>query len=173
MKNKKLAGLLFSLAADVKDGCIVELGTYLGYGAITLARGAASGYGAKVYTIDDYKDRGGCLGGIYKPSDKKEFEQNVAKAGVDVTLIHESHYDAAQEWNKPIGFLRWDSGDKENIERDWENWSRHIVPGGVVELGDTVKGDLGTIELIEKIVADGVFEIESFEGGVTVLRRIK
>ena len=172
MNSGRLAELLFSLAADVREGCIVELGTYLGAGAIVLARGAASGYGAKVYTIDDYIQRRGCLGGTYKPSDKEKFEANVAEAGVDVTLIHKNHLDAAQEWIEPIGYLGWESGDKENLERDWRNWSKHIVPGGIAMLRDNSAGDLGTAEVIKKIVADGVFEVELFEGGVTILRRV-
>ena len=42
---------LFQLAQEVKEGCIVELGTWRGLGAITLALGAS----VTVYTIDDRK----------------------------------------------------------------------------------------------------------------------
>ena len=171
MNRERFDELLFLYAADVREGCVVELGTYLGKGSISMAKGALSGYGAMVYTIDDYIGRSGCLGGSYSPSDKVRFEENVAEAGVDVTLIHKNHLDAVQDWNEPIGFLLWDSGDKDNLVRDWQNWRQHIVVGGKAMLNDTPKGDLGTWLVMRKLSLRGDFEVELFDDGVTVLRK--
>ena len=173
MNRERFDELLFLYAADVREGCVVELGTHLGRGSISMAKGALAGYGAMVYTIDEYLGRSGCLGGSYSSDDRVRFEENVAEAGVDVTLIHKNHLDAVQDWNEPIGFLLWDSGDKAHLERDWQNWSQHIVVGGWAMLKDNEFGDLGTWPVTEEIVTEGDYVVELFDGSVTVLRKIK
>ena len=163
---------LFDLASEVQEGCIVELGTFQGTGAILLARGARAGCGAQVYTIDDFRYRRGWIGEPYGPKNMEIFKDKARLARVHIILIKKSHHSAARKWNEPIGFLRWDSGDKESFGRDWEDWSQYIIPGGIAMVGDTSEGDLGATKLIPEICATGEFVEEESLGGVTILRRV-
>lgn len=163
---------LFNLASEVENGCIVELGTFHGAGTIVLARGARAGYGAPVYTIDDYIEKRGWIGEPYGPKDKAVFRKNIREAGVHVTLIQKDHHEAARFWNEPIGYLGWDSGSKKTFWKDWLEWSKHILVGGVAVIRDTAHGDLGATIRIPEICATGEFVEEEYVGGVTVLRRV-
>ena len=165
--------MLFGLAEETTSNCIVELGTFHGRGTILLARGARAGNGAKVYTIDDYTQKRGWTEEFYGPLDKEIFKANIRKAGVEVTLINKEISEAAQNWTEPIGLLYWDLGAKNRFWQDWLDWNKHIVRGGVAIVKDTANSDLGATEKIDTIVEAGIFERESFRGGVTVLRRIK
>jgi len=165
--------MLFDLASETTSGCIVELGTFHGSRTIVLARGARAGNGATVYTIDDYTQKTGWIGEFYGPLDKEIFKANIRKAGVVVTLINKEISEAAQSWTEPIGLLYWDLGVKNRFWQDWLDWNKHIVRGGVAVVKDTGNRDLGATATMDTINDSGIFERESFRGGVTVLRRIK
>lgn len=161
----------FDLASETKEGCIVELGSFRGRGTIVLARGARAGYGAHVYTIDDYTTKRGWANEPYGPKDKAIFIDNLRWAEVTATLIHKDVHEAAHDWDEPIGMLAWDIGVKGQFWQDWNDWSKHVVRGGVVLIRDTMDGRIGTFEKIKTIEAEGVFEKEDFGFGVTILRR--
>ena len=167
-----LRNKLFELASEVQEGCIVELGTFQGNGAILLARGARAGYGAQVYTIDDYRYRRGWIGERYGPKNMAIFKDRVRLAQVHVILIKKSHHSAARTWSEPIGYWGWDSGCKERFWKDWIDWNKHIVVGGVALIKDTGYGDLGATKRIPEICETGEFVEEEYMGGVTVLRRM-
>ena len=54
-----------------------------------------------------------------------------------VVWIEKLSTEAVQTWNTPIDLLLID-GDhsKEGVQRDWDDWSRFVVPGGVVMFHD-------------------------------------
>ena len=87
MSQTWLRNKMFDLASEVQEGCIVELGTFQGNGAILLARGARAGYGAQVYTIDDFRYRRGWIGERYGPKNMQIFKDRVRLARVNVILI--------------------------------------------------------------------------------------
>ena len=173
MSQQWLRDKLFDLASEVQEGCIVELGTFHGAGAILLAQGARAGYGAQVYTIDDFMSRQGWIGEHYGPKDRAVFRSNVRDAGVHVTHIQQDHRATANRWNEPIGMLYWDSGSKARFWKDWVAWNKHILVGGVAVIKDTVYGDLGATVRTPEICATGEYVQEDYNGGVTVLRRAK
>ena len=172
MSQRWLRDKLFDLASEVQKGCIVELGTFHGAGTILLARGARAGYGAHVFTVDDYVAKTGWIGEHYVPEDKQIFKDRIRMARVQVTLINKALHEAANNWYEPIGMLYWDPGGKNRFWHDWLDWNKHIVRGGVAVIKDTAHGDLGVTERIREICSTGVFVKEEHEGGVTILRRV-
>lgn len=54
-----------------------------------------------------------------------------------VRWIEEFSFDAVRAWNSPIDLLVIDGDHSENgVQRDWDDWSRFIAPGGVVIFHD-------------------------------------
>jgi predicted O-methyltransferase YrrM len=53
-------------------------------------------------------------------------------------LLREWSHDAARHWTEPIDFLFID-GDHSwtGIERDWQDWTSYLVPGGLAALHDS------------------------------------
>jgi predicted O-methyltransferase YrrM len=70
-------------------------------------------------------------------------------------------YEVAPGWNREIDFLFIDGDHSfEGVSRDWEEWSRHVKPGGRVALHDAVmaKGSWaspadGPARLFENVIA--------------------
>lgn len=128
--------VLYELAKEARDGCIVELGAWHGGGATALRFGTCAGHNVPVYTVDDHIKRGP----FYGPHDKKRFFECIKTAGVKVTLISKAVEVACKDWEHPVALLFWDVGDT-GLWRDFYSWKRHIVPGGVFAVhGDRVTG---------------------------------
>jgi hypothetical protein len=163
---------LFDLASEVQEGCIVELGAFHGNGTILLARGARAGYGAQVYTVDDYTAKRGWVNESYVPEDLSIFKDRIRMARVPIILIKKSFHEAAHHWAEGIGMWYWDPGMKNRFWHDWLDWNKHIIRGGVVVIKDAGDGDLGATERIREICSAGLFVEEDYVGGVTVLRRL-
>ena len=172
MSQRWLRDKLFELASEVREGCIVELGTFHGTGTILLARGARAGYSALVYTVDDYIAKSGWINEPYGPSDKEIFKDRIRMARVNILLINKSFHEAAHHWVEGIGMWYWDPGIKNRFWHDWLDWNKYIVRGGVAVIKDVSTGDLGATEQVHKIIDDGLFVEEEHEGGVTILRRV-
>ncbi len=160
---------LEDLASEVNQGVIVELGTYLGYGAIALCTGAS----VPVYTVDDYQNRKGWAGEVYYPNDKEVMFRNLQEAKVYPTTIQYDAKDAINDWElfyplsspKPdISLLVWDLGIPARLCEDFEAWRPYITGKFVVH--DTDDNRLGS-DLLNPVgwkkYKDGVFWI--LEGG--------
>lgn len=124
---------LYHLAQMVKQGVIVELGTYQGNGAIALASGAPD---RLTYTIDDYSHRVDWMGNEPGRTDKALMLLNVEESGLPIAWINRSIEEAARSWQGPIGLLFWDTGGND-IQADFELWSKHLVSGGMFVMHDT------------------------------------
>lgn len=133
------------LASEVREGVIVELGTYIGLTAITMALSSD----AHVHAIDDYMDKAGWAGEPYRKSDKGVFECNAAIAGVRITLHQEDALEAAKRWKLPIGLLFWDIGGT-RLESDFEAWQSHIIKGGIWATKDIDDCGFGSRKLASK-----------------------
>src|SRR5580700_2379061 len=81
------ARLLYTAAQTVRDGCIVEIGSYLGRSTAALALGTSAGFYVPVYAIDPHEDFRGILASNFRfgPSDRTHFMQNMLL--VEVTEI--------------------------------------------------------------------------------------
>ncbi len=148
---------LEDLASEVKEGVIVELGTYLGYGAIALCTGAS----VPVYTVDDYQNRKGWAGEVYYPIDKGAFIRNCATANIIPILLERDARFAADNWHTDnVSLLVWDLGIPARLCEDFEAWQPYITDKFVIH--DTDDNRLGS-DLLNpagwKKKKDGVFWI--------------
>lgn len=111
------------------------------------------------------------------------FERLVAQREVDrhprgrVVLLRERSDEAARTWTAPIDFLFID-GDHSwtGIERDWRDWTPHLVAGGLVALHDSRsvswREDLDSVRFTTEVVRrDTRFVVVDEVDSLTVLRR--
>jgi predicted O-methyltransferase YrrM len=95
------------------------------------------------------------------------------------SLIRRSSADAARDWNTPIDFLFIDGDHSwQGIREDWENWSRHVEPSGIVALHDSRpfpgRTTLDSVKYVEEVVRHDprftpVDEVET----LTLVRRVE
>ena len=144
---------LYHYAKEAKGGAIVDLGTWQGGSAITMALGTRAGVGLKVYTVDAYTKRSA----PYGPQDKEIFLRNVDTAGVDVELIEMDVDDAAVKheslWERGLALVYWEIGG-ERIGHDFGDWSRFVIPGGFFLAKDT-RNPFGSDPVILEALRDG------------------
>ena len=172
------ADIFYSYAKQAEEGCIVELGTYRGRGAVALALGTRDGHGLKVYTVDDYSGRKGWIGEPYGPDDKVAFLENikVAKLESDITLLQMDILEAAsafrERWEEGIGMLLWDAGTPDRIRGDFDAWNEYVVPGGVFLMKDAQGYCLGSDEIVAEVETGGLWQITRYDSLITALRKL-
>lgn len=119
------------LVHQVQPRVIVDLGVDFGFSTIALARPNIG----MVYGVDWFKGDS-CAG--YRDTEQ-ECRQNLAESGVTNVEIIRSDFSAlAARWSLPIDILHID-GDHAypNVQRDFDEWSMHVLRGGVIMLHDT------------------------------------
>ena len=131
--------LLYLLAKEVPSGqAIVELGSWKGKSTVWLDKGAQSGQGNTVYSIDPHR------GSETHVSEGEEdtygrFLNNPTKAGVKeivVPLVAASH-QVAKGWQKEVGLLWIDASHRyEGVKRDFLSWKPHLASAAVVVFHD-------------------------------------
>jgi predicted O-methyltransferase YrrM len=80
-----------------------------------------------------------------------------------VVWIEEFSFDAARNWRDQIDFLFIDGDHSEaGVQRDWDDWNRFVIPGGVVAFHDarTFPGgwpqpDWGPVRVVDKLFRAG------------------
>jgi len=154
---------LYSLAKEASDGVIVELGTWHGCGAVSLAFGARAGNDLQVFTVDDHAKRQGWAGEHYYPQDMERFFDCIKVAGVNVVLVP-STVDAALKWaaQMRIALLVWDLGVRGRLREDFMAWGKLVIPGGVFTMreGDRKgKRQLGSEEVMADAIKGGKWEL--------------
>jgi predicted O-methyltransferase YrrM len=167
------AALLYELAREVEDGCIVEVGSYRGRSTVVLARGAAAGKGAPVYAVEPHEPFVGVLGGEFGPEDRAAFFRNMVRTGAyeQVRLLNTSSEILSPGWSEPVALL-WLDGDHsyDGVKRDFDSWERHLLPDADLVLDDADDPELGPSRLVEELKARGWEKAEE-AGRVVHLRR--
>src|SRR5262249_3991502 len=107
------AFLLFEEAQKLRDGCIVEIGSYRGRSTAALALGTRAAYGVPVYAIEPHEEFRGILGGAFGADERACFMRNML--ALDLTdIVHlvnlSSEFVTAGAWPHPVGLL-WVDGD--------------------------------------------------------------
>lgn len=112
------------------------------------------------------------------------FERLVAQREIErhprghVVLLRKRSDEAVRDWHEPIDFLFIDADHSwKAIERDWRDWSRHVVAGGVVALHDSRsvpwREDLDSVRFTsEVILRDRRFRSVDAVDSLTVLERL-
>jgi len=166
--------LLMRLASKVREGVIVEIGSYRGRSTIALAMGSSRGPAVPVFAIEPHEEFTGVLGRRFGPDDKKAFQRNIAHSTLSrfIHLISATSETAAKSWNSEIGLL-WIDGDHryEAVKKDFELWSPFLHVDGRIAFDDSTVAGLGPHTLIEEILSTGSFTIMQTVGKVTVLEQ--
>jgi predicted O-methyltransferase YrrM len=112
--------------------CLVEIGVAEGASAQALREAMAPD--GDLYLIDPFHL--GRIPGI-KALRRAAGAAVSASGNGRVHWIEKFSYDAVREWNRPIDLLFID-GDHSlaGVKRDWRDWGRFVVPGGVVLFHD-------------------------------------
>jgi predicted O-methyltransferase YrrM len=165
--------LLHDLARAADGGCIVEVGSYRGRSAITLAKGTGEGHRLPVFAVEPHEEFVGVNGGKFGPDDRAAFYRNMLETGAyeDVRLVNLPSHIAAQGWEKPISLLFID-GDHtyEGCRRDLGAWWPHLAPNAVVAFDD-VNLD-GPRRVMQEAIEAGRLEHLERRGKVAAARRI-
>jgi len=83
----------------------------------------------------------------------------------------------AKHWATPLGMVFIDGGHAFDVAlADYEGWSRHVVPGGLLVFHDVFEdpadGGQAPFDVWRRAVASGAFTPESTTGSLRVLRRV-
>jgi hypothetical protein len=175
MTNFEEASLLYRLAKETKNGCIVEVGSYRGRSTVALGRGSLDGHRAPVFAIEPHEVFTGVLGGQFGPEDRAAFIRAMldSRCYQIVRLINLSSEFVAPHWTKPIALL-WIDGDHtyEGVKRDFCCWSPHLTADATVVFDDSADRNIGPFKLIEELLASGQFRTIQVVKKVTVLQKV-
>jgi predicted O-methyltransferase YrrM len=135
---------------------IVEIGVAEGVSAIALRnRMAADG---TLYLIDSFHlSRIPALNFVKLTAHQLVGELSRGR----VIWIERFSFDAVQGWNRPIDLLFIDGDHTENgVRRDWLDWNRFVVPGGIVIFHDArrfeggwTSPEYGPVKLVDELFA--------------------
>lgn len=172
--NLEHAELLYGLAHDVKEGCILEVGSYQGRSTVALAMGAASGAGAPVYAIEPHEPFHALLGSTFGPEDRGEFFRAMLRTNCyrNVRLVNLSSEIVSVGWDKPIALL-WIDGDHsyEGVLRDFQCWRPYLSASSHIVFDDALPEDgLGPAQLVSYLVDRGEGQVVERVGRVAVMR---
>lgn len=140
--------LLYRLAKNVREGGIVEIGSYLGASACFLAAGAAKAQ-AHLYCIDTWNNDAMTEG---RRDTFAEFRRNTGRHRSRITPVRALSTDAARELSIPVGLLFVD-GDhsRDAVAADLFAWLPKVRSGGWLALHDSGWAD-GVRSAITEIV---------------------
>lgn len=133
------AALLARLAAGRRT--VVEIGTYEGSSAVVFAR--AMDPGATLHLIDSYEGEALLFGwkGTERATRRVMERATRDRRGPRVEWHIARSTTVADGWSVPIDLLFIDGDHSEEGARgDWEAFSPHVVPGGVVIFHDARVG---------------------------------
>lgn len=139
--------LLQLAATGPGAGAIVEIGSYLGRSTAFLAAGTKLANRERVVAVDHFRGSPEHQAGqpfasttlAQEGTTFNRFMGNLRRHGLEdhVTPIVSSSADAAAAWSGPIRLLFIDGDHSyEASKRDFELWSRFVVPGGLIGFHD-------------------------------------
>lgn len=166
--------LLYRLAKAVREGCIVEVGTYRGGSTVFLGHGSLDGNKVQIYAIDPHERFVGVLGGQFGPQDRTAFYKTMLASGCSeiVSLINLTSEIFAPRWTKKISLL-WLDGDHRyaGVRKDFECWVSHLTDQGVIAFDDATDDMLGPYQLIDELISSGKYEVVHEVGKIVVIQR--
>jgi hypothetical protein len=172
--SREVAVLLYDLAREVTDGCIVEVGSYRGRSTVALAHGAAAGGGAPIFAVEPHERFTGARGGEFGPEDRAAFFRNMVRTRAyrNVRLLNISSEILAPGWRQPVGLL-WLDGDHsyEGVRRDFDAWEPHLLPTCDVVLDDADDPKLGPHRLVQELTDEGWVKAGEVDRVVHLRRR--
>lgn len=170
MMEKPIATYLYDMASKVKNGVIVEIGSYYGLSTICIAKGSKAGYNIPVYSVDPQNGNGftpdpewNVPGSLGTPNEKyytdvglklNDFKQRLKQFDVyDIVtpLAGYSEQVYKRGWNIDIGMLFIDGDHRYNyVKMDMENFGKHVISGGTIIFHD--EGVPGVRAVIDEMI---------------------
>ena len=143
--------------AQSPGGAVVEVGSYCGRSTIVLASVVAAGRTpGRVVAIDPHEGEVMAFDGriMSMPPTLERFEANIERAGLRDFVLTMPRRSYEVPWDDPIAFLFIDGlHDRENVERDFRHFERHLVRGGFVAFHDYSPYHPEVVEFVEGLVA--------------------
>jgi len=143
-------------AKDCKS--LVEIGVAEGVSALALREGMSED--GTLYLIDPFHLSRYSALNFLKRTARRAVESN--RRG-KVVWIEKFSQDAVQTWLKPIDLLLIDGDHTEpGVERDWNDWSRFVKPGGITIFHDArlfeggwTTPEYGPVRLVNRLFRNG------------------
>ena len=170
-------GLFLYRAAEMaaRQGPCLEIGSYCGKSAIYLGMGCKAHQGV-LFSIDHHRGSEEQQPGqeYFDPAlfDQKTgridtfpfFRKTIEKAGLEETIVPLvcSSPLAARQWATPLSLVFIDGGHSfETAYEDYQNWARHILPGGYLLIHDIFEdpnqGGQAPYRVYQLALASGAF----------------
>jgi hypothetical protein len=166
---------LFELAQCVRDGCIVEVGSWRGRSTAALALGSQRAYRVPVYAIEPHEEFRGIYGGQFGSDDRVKFFDNMLRVGIldVVRLVNLSSEHVTHAWPTPVGLL-WIDGDHRyrGVRNDIIHWLPLLRPDATVVFDDAVDARIGPYHVVEELVRGGRWQRGPEIGKTKTLIRI-
>jgi predicted O-methyltransferase YrrM len=144
---------LYEQAQCVRDGCIVEIGSWRGQSTIALATGSKRAYNVRVYCVEPHETAKGILGGTFGHTDRIEFFKNMLRAEVldIVRLVNLSSEYITHNWPHSVGLLFIDGNHGyKSVKRDIECWGPHLRPDATVVFDDAMEERIGPYHVVAR-----------------------
>ncbi|MCP1468913.1 glycosyltransferase involved in cell wall biosynthesis [Sphingobium sp. OAS761] len=173
------ARFLHRMAAELRHGCIVEVGSFRGKSAVAMALGAQASAQAgepatHLYCIEPHMPFTGIYAGTFGPEDRKEFYRAMLATGAyrTTSLVNLSSEDVADRWQRPVGMAFIDGDHSyEGVKRDFDCWHRHILPGGLLIFDDARDPEGGPARLIAELLPSDQWRKVPATGKFVALRK--
>ena len=132
---------------------VVEIGVYEGSSALVLI--SALPPGSELHLIDPFVDESGWAlpagWGATEQATRKVVARASRSGGPSVRWHVQRSQDVGRRWERAVDFVFIDGDHSpEGVRGDWEAWSPHVKPGGVVAFHDA----RGTSEGPQQVVND-------------------
>lgn len=141
LTDKECHMLVLMAVCPTADGEVLEIGSYKGKSTVLLATALEATNDPRLHACDPWALLKRF--GVTRVSDEtfQVFQESLAKTGVaDRVIIHRAFSsDLATDWNSPLRLL-WIDGDHSvsGATEDFEHFSEHVVPGGIVAFHDVM-----------------------------------
>jgi MMP 1-O-methyltransferase len=188
--DEEEGSFLYQAAEEAaRQGPCLEIGSYCGKSTIYLGLGCKA-HGGVLFSIDHHRGSEEQQPGeeyfdlsLFDPVSGRidtfpSFRRTIEKAGLEDTVIPLvcSSPLAARQWATPLNLVFVDGGHSfESAYQDYQNWSRHILPGGYLLIHDIFEdpkdGGQAPFHVYQLALASGIFQELPRVKTLGVLRR--
>jgi predicted O-methyltransferase YrrM len=132
------ANLLYGLVRSMKPEICVEIGSARGRSACYIGMALKENGSGKLYAIDPHTATN--WNDIESSDSIDILRSNISALGLSnqIVIICSSSEEAGRNWNRPIDLIFIDGDHSyEGVKHDWELFSPHVKPFGIVLFHDT------------------------------------
>jgi len=190
MDAQEGAALYEAAYAEAARGPLLEVGSYCGKSAVYLGT-ACKTAGGVLFTVDHHRGSEETQPG-WEHHDPETWDNTIGAMDT-LPFLRRTLRDAdleehvfpivgrsgtvAANWQTPLAMLFIDGGhSREMAFADYEGWSRHVMPGGLMAIHDVFPnpedGGRPPFEIYSAALASGVWAEERAVKSLRVLRRI-